>query len=301
MGTSPSVPIFWGQRATSPLAQRTMLSMEFGISTQIHRQQPVTVGLLESIRKAGYERFELFCNRPHLDFHDSGLLRSLGRWFRENALPPPSIHLPFVEHIGPKQKMWISPLASERRDRESALDEFKRVLELAEHVTPSYVVIHLGNPGDAFHPMAFDYAYAAIAQIRTFAGVRIMIENIPNEISTIERIQEFKTAADVPDLGICYDTGHGHLQGVTKGFEHIHTTHIHDNHGQRDEHLWPFEGALDWPALIERLIVAKYRGPFIFETRGGDPTKGAQSRSRLQELWDEAHSSLEEFRLKYKV
>src|SRR5438094_2570098 len=56
-------------------------SMEFGISTQIHRRQPVTVDLLESIRKAGYERFELFCNRPDLDFHDPGLLRTVGRWF----------------------------------------------------------------------------------------------------------------------------------------------------------------------------------------------------------------------------
>ena len=275
--------------------------MEFGISTQIHRGQPVTVDLLESIRKAGYERLELFCNRPHLDFHDAGLLRSLGRWFRETALPPPSIHLPFVEHVGPKQKIWISPLDSERRHREFALDEFKRALELAERVMASYVVMHLGNPGDAFNPVAFDYAYAAISRIREFAGVRVMIENIPNEFSTIERIQEFKSAADLPDVGICYDTGHGHLQGVTTGFEHIHTTHLHDNHGDRDEHLWPFEGTLDWPTLIEKLIVAKYQGPFIFETRGGDPEKGAESRMRLEKLWYEAQDSIEEFRLKYKL
>ncbi len=275
--------------------------MEFGISTQIHRRQPVTVDLLESIRKAGYERFELFCNRPHLDFHDPGLLRTVGRWFQENALPAPSIHLPFLENVGPKQKIWISPLDLERRHREFALDEIKRALELAERVTPPYVVMHLGNPGDAFSPVAFDYAYTAISQIREFAGVRVMIENIPNEISTIERIQEFRRAADVPDIGICYDTGHGHLQGVTKGLEYIHTTHVHDNHGEKDEHLWPFEGALDWPALIEKLVVAKYQGPFIFETRGGDPTKGADSRSRLRDLWDEAQNSIEEFRLKYKL
>src|SRR5215467_10753406 len=85
-------------------------SMEFGISTQIHRRQTVTVDLLESIRKAGYERLELFANRPHLDFHDRNLLRSIGHWFTENALPAPSMHLPFLENIGPVQKVWISVL-----------------------------------------------------------------------------------------------------------------------------------------------------------------------------------------------
>lgn len=53
---------------------------------------------------------------------------------------------------------------------------------------------------DKFSPVAFDYAYAAIAQIRAFAGVQVMIENIPNEISTLDRIGEFKTVAEVSDI-----------------------------------------------------------------------------------------------------
>src|SRR5438094_4617732 len=131
--------------------------MEFGISTQIHREQRVTVDLLESIRKAGYERFELFSNRPHLDFHDRTLLRSIGRWFRENALPAPSVHLPFIENVGPTQRIWISVLEPERRYREQAMDEIKRSLELADDVDLSYVVMHLGNPRETFNPVAFEY------------------------------------------------------------------------------------------------------------------------------------------------
>src|SRR2546425_2066251 len=242
--------------------------MQFGISTQIHRSKPVTVDLLESIRKAGYQQFELFCNRPHLDFHNRSLLRAIGRWFQENSLPSPSLHLPFVENVGPTQRIWISVLEPERRHREAALDEIKRSLELTEHVRLSYVVLHLGNPREEFSPVAFEHAYAAIAQIRAFAGVEVMIENIPNEISTLERIQEFKTVSRIPDIGICYDTGHGHLQGATPTFEHIRATHLHDNSGEKDEHLWPFEGMLDWHALIEQLVVANYKGPFIFEARG---------------------------------
>src|SRR6185503_5928498 len=151
--------------------------MDFGISTQFHRKQRVTVDLLESLRKAGYSRIELFCNRPHLDFHDRSLLRAIGRWFEENALPSPSIHLPFLEDTG-NERRWITPLDPERRHREAALDEIKRCLELADRVRPEYVVMHLGNPGEAFNPVCFEYAYAAIALIRKFSGVQIMVENI---------------------------------------------------------------------------------------------------------------------------
>jgi sugar phosphate isomerase/epimerase len=275
--------------------------MQFGISTQIHRSQPVTVDLLESMRKAGYEHFELFCNRPHLDFHNRSLLRSIGRWFQENSLPAPSLHLPFMESVGPAQRIWISVLEPERRHREAALDEIKRSLEFVDHLPLAYVVMHLGNPNETFTPVAFEYAYAAVSQIRAFAGVEVMIENIPNEISTIERIEEFKSVAQVPDLGICYDTGHGHLQGISGSFENIRTMHVHDNHGDKDEHLWPFEGTLNWPALVEKLVLANYKGPLVFEARGENLSKGGEARSRLQDLWNEAESSMDEYRLKYSL
>jgi sugar phosphate isomerase/epimerase len=273
--------------------------MQFGISTQIHRSQQVTVDLLESIRKAGYKHLELFCNRPHLDFHDRALMRSIARWFKENALPPPSLHLPFVENVGPTQRLWISVLEPERRHREAALDEIKKSLEISDHIELSYAVLHLGNPRDKFSPVAFELAYAAIAQIRAFSGINVMIENIPNEISTFERIEEFRAVSQLPDIGICYDTGHGHLQEIDPTFDNVRATHIHDNNGEKDEHLWPFEGTLNWHALIEKLVLGNYKGTLTFEARGEELSKGGDVKGRLQDLWDEAQSSIEEYRLKY--
>jgi sugar phosphate isomerase/epimerase len=274
--------------------------MEFGISTQFHRKQKVTVDVLESLRRAGYNRIELFCNRPHIDFHDRHLLRAIGRWFDENELPAPSIHLPFVEGAGTERR-WISPLDAERRDRASAIDEIKRSLELADRVRPEYVVLHLGNPGQSFNPVVFEYAYAAIFQIQQFSGVRVLLENIPNEISSIERIQELRRVSALSNVGICYDSGHGHLQGVTGNLDFVDATHIHDNHGESDDHLWPFEGQIDWPAFIEKLVVAGYPGNFMFEARGDDLSKGNDVRSRFRDMWDEAHGSIEEYRLRHKL
>ena len=273
--------------------------MNFGISTQIYRGRAVTVDMLESIRRAGYRHFELFCNRPHLDFHNRSLLRAIGRWFQDNALPPPSLHLPFIENVGPTQRVWISVLEPERRHREAALDEIKRSLGLSDYTALDFVVLHLGNPRDTFSPLAFEHAYAAIRQIRAFAGVNITLENIPNEISTLERLEEFKAVSQLSDIGICYDTGHGHLQSANPAFERIRASHVHDNHGEKDEHLWPFEGTLDWHALIEKLVLANYNGSLTFEVRGEELSKGNDVKSRLQDLWDEAQSSIEEYRLKY--
>ena len=274
--------------------------MDFGISTQFYRKAQVNVDLLESLRRAGYRRIELFCNRPHLDFHYRALLRAIGRWFDENELPAPSLHIPFFEGEG-TQRRWLSPLDAERRFRHEALDEIKRCLEFSDFLAPEYVVMHLGNPGQAFNPVMFEYAYAAIFNIRKHSGVRVMAENIPNEISTIERLQELKSVAELSDLGICYDSGHGHLQGITGDLGFVGTTHIHDNHGERDDHLWPFEGSIDWPGFVERLVLAGYDGNFIFEARGDDIQKGAEVRSRLRDMWDEAQNSIEEFRLRYRI
>ena len=32
--------------------------------------------------------------------------------------------------------------------------------------------------------------------------------------------------------------------------DRVVTTHIHDNHGEKDEHLLPFEGTIDWDAAF---------------------------------------------------
>jgi sugar phosphate isomerase/epimerase len=172
---------------------------------------------------------------------------------------------------------------------------------LADQIELAYAVMHIGNPYEAFSPVAFEHAYAAIARIRAFSGVNVMIENIPNEISTLERIEEFKTVSNLPDIGICYDTGHGLLQAAIPDFKRIGTMHVHDNNGEKDEHLWPFDGTLDWPGLIEKLVVANYSGPFMFEVRSEDASKGGEVKSRLQDLWDEASNSIEEFRLKFRI
>ena len=45
----------------------------------------------------------------------------------------------------------------------------------------------------------------------------------------------------------------------------IFCVHLHDNHGEKDEHLIPFEGTIDWEWLMDKLISCDYKGPITME------------------------------------
>ncbi len=141
----------------------------------------------------------------------------------------------------------------------------------------------------------FDHAYAAIATIQSFAGTRVLVETLSNDIATFPRILEFKTAAQIPNLGICYDTGHGEMDGSADAI------HLNDNDGSSDNHLWPFDGTRNWPAFVERIISESFEGPLIFEAGDDRLNKASDCRSRLEDMIDEARNSIEEFRLKYNL
>lgn len=259
--------------------------MDVGISTRCFGTAPLTLDLLERLRRAGFKQIELHAALPAFNYANRSLARDIARWFRENELPAPSLHLPFETDV----------LANNRFERQSALDEFKRCLELNDLLRLRFVVLHLGNPHQEFNPAALEYAYAAVATVQAFSGVRVLLETLSNDIATFARIEEFRAAAQLPDVGICYDTGHGEMDG------NCDAIHLNDNHDAGDEHLWPFEGTRNWPLLVERLVLASFAGPLTLEGSDDRINKASDSRSRLGDLMGEAAHSIEEFRLKYKL
>jgi sugar phosphate isomerase/epimerase len=113
----------------------------------------------------------------------------------------------------------------------------------------------------------------SIEHLRAFAkplGVRLLLENIPNEICTPEKIVEFIQTTHFDDVGVCFDVGHAHIMtDVAQAFEtlknHIHSTHIHDNKKDRDSHLWPGHGSIDWKQTMELLRTAPQKPPLLLE------------------------------------
>ena len=273
----------------------------YGISTFAFENRELDIHLLRKIFAAGYRHIELVANRPHLDYHNRSLQKEVANWFLSNELPPPSLHLPFEERLGPKRVLPISALAPEERRRNAAIDEIKRALEISDRMSLAGVVLHLGVPGQGFGPVDFDHAYTVVEAIRAFAGVDVLIENIPNDISTLERIREFIDVARLRDVHICYDSGHGHLEGPLGQLDRVAAIHIHDNHGELDDHLWPFDGTLNWARFVEELVMSDYHGPMIFEVSDERIERGWKTVERLEDLLGQARSSPDEFRMKHDL
>ncbi|HEX8812803.1 MAG TPA: TIM barrel protein, partial [Terracidiphilus sp.] len=81
--------------------------------------------------------------------------------------------------------------------------------------------------------------------------VKVLIENLMSEPTTPERLMTILDLGHLDAVGICLDLGHAHAtvgiaEAVSVLGKRIVSMHVHDNHGMRDEHLWPGDGTIDW-------------------------------------------------------
>jgi sugar phosphate isomerase/epimerase len=84
--------------------------------------------------------------------------------------------------------------------------------------------------------------------------------------------------------------------GLHAAFEtlrsHIASTHVHDNRREKDEHLMPFDGDIDWTEAVRDLRSGVGQFPVLFEVRDyGSPVA---SLSRLAEVMDRMENLPEE-------
>jgi len=183
--------------------------------------------------------------------------------------------------------------AVEKRDRIAAMDEIKRAIEVAEHARFQFLVQHLGVGGESSSGQKIEAAMTSLEHLRAFAkplGVQVVVENIPNDLSKPEGLVELLHTAHFTDVGVCLDVGHAHMApGVIHALETlkdlIRTTHIHDNHGERDEHRWPGNGTIEWKETIESLRSLPHVPALVLEIEGVEdenvPEKMTESYKKL--------------------
>src|SRR6185312_1403571 len=233
--------------------------MKHVLSTHLFVNHRLTSALLGKIQHAGIPAVEIFCARQHLDYRDRAQITELGHWFRDSELKLHSLHSPmYTDEIwgrsGPHAVVTITELVKGRRLE--MVDEIKRALEIAETIPFRYLVQHIGVGGEEFDLRKFDAAFSALEELSIFArqrGVNILLENIPNGLSSAERLLQFEELTHI-GLNYVFDTGHANMnEGVEAAYnlmkDRIRSTHIHDNNGKEDKHLFPFlneGGTIDW-------------------------------------------------------
>jgi sugar phosphate isomerase/epimerase len=81
--------------------------------------------------------------------------------------------------------------------------------------------------------------------------------------------------------------------GVESSFDamrdRIVTTHIHDNHGEKDEHLLPYSGTIDWKAALAGIAGAGAI-PLVLEIK--EQAAGTPSLDEIRAACDKLESAL---------
>jgi sugar phosphate isomerase/epimerase len=251
--------------------------MNHAISTHLFVNHRLTSALLGRIQQSGIPAVEIFCARQHLDYRDKAQVTELGHWFRDSDLKLHSLHSPmYTDEIwgrsGPHAVITIAdPVKSRRME---SVDEIKRAIEIAELIPFRYLIQHIGVGGEEFDMRKFDAAFTALEELRVFAqqlGVEILLENIPNDLSSAARLRTFQELTHI-GLNYVFDTGHAHMnEGVAEAFEimkeRIRSTHIHDNDGKDDHHVFPFAGGIDWKQTMELLRSRPGQYPLLLELK----------------------------------
>jgi sugar phosphate isomerase/epimerase len=101
------------------------------------------------------------------------------------------------------------------------------------------------------------------------------------------------------DIGVCFDCGHAHLMdGVPAGFavlkDHICSTHVHDNNKDKDSHLWPGKGSIDWKQTMELLRSAPQKPPLMLEIDGIEEKYDFPEAGRVVEARSEVRGQIAE-------
>jgi sugar phosphate isomerase/epimerase len=272
------------------------------LSTYRYIDQPLLPELLGSIASVGIPAIEVFCGSEHFGYASPQTVREFRGGLDEYGLKLQSLHAPTERGsgLGRSSGVPISLSDPERIRRVDAVDEVKRALEVAETIPFRYLVQHMTSSRQPVDPRNLDAAFSSLEHLVLFAkqrGVTIAIENTPGEFSSPQSLAQFVKQTHLNDLRFCFDIGHAHIDdGVASGIEfmrdRIVTVHLHDNHGEKDEHLLPFDGTVDWDAALAALARSPEAPVFVLELKERSP--GAPSLGQIRAAFDKLEQHLDE-------
>lgn len=167
-----------------------------------------------------------------------------------------TIHAPFID---------LNPGAVDSSIRAVSRNRIKQVMKAAELLKPRVIVVHPGyddlHYGDnklVWLKNSIEFWQEFVPQARQI-GTILAVENIfEREPSTLKALLD---AIDDPCFRHCFDIGHWNMftkVSMEEWFEelgsYIVESHIHDNHGENDEHLPVGEGIINFEQFFPLLV-----------------------------------------------
>jgi len=243
----------------------------------------LTPELLGQIAGAGFQGVEIFCTRSHFEYSMKPEIHAMADALEAHRLQLVSLHGPTSRDVSAMREsgMPLSICEVERVRRIEAMDELKRVIDVADDLPYARLILHMGGARETADPRKRDAAFSTLEHLilhAHHAGVTVCIENTTSEMGDPNYLRAFVDETRLTGLRFNFDIGHAYLsdfqedERIEKSFAPLHdlvsSVHLHDNHGEKDEHLPPYDGTIDWPAAIKVLKSAPQSNvPLVLELK----------------------------------
>jgi sugar phosphate isomerase/epimerase len=252
--------------------------MQKALSTYLFVSRKLTAELLAQISENGFTAVEVFCSRGHFDYTSAQEIAALKSALEANRMTLQSLHAPTSRDLSATRESGtpLSICEIERVRRIEAMDELKRAIDVAEELPFSRMVLHMGGSRETADPRKRDAAFSSLEHLvlhAHHAGVTLAVENTTSEMGDPTYLRAFVEETRLTGLRFNLDIGHAHLadgpaeERLEKSFapmrDLVASVHLHDNHGEKDEHLPPYDGTIDWSAAIPLLKTAPLENPPI--------------------------------------
>jgi sugar phosphate isomerase/epimerase len=150
---------------------------------------------------------------------------------------------------------------------------------------------HFSPLGMQLPDAAWSQAILGIQQVSDHAAeldMRVAVENMVNMPAILgrrpEEIAGIIETVDRENVGFIFDVGHANTNGNVEDFlklkDQVIHMHVHDNHGERDEHLPVGNGTVPWKKVAQAM--KNYKGRIVTESRSLE--EGQRSINRLKKL-----------------
>ena len=163
-------------------------------------------------------------------------------------------------------------------------EKVHKAIDAAKRLGVSYAVVHPNTttvPRLKFDKQAqYDDVMAHLTPFVEHAnreGVNIVVENmrVVPQIYPFHRYcgepDELCEIADALGVGICWDFGHAHINGLKQSEalkyvgSRLKMLHVNDNFAWDDNHVPPFIGSVDWADAMQGLRAIGYQGLLNYE------------------------------------
>ncbi len=231
---------------------------------------------------AHFDAWEIVAEHRHLLSRIRGFLREYAASHQVEL----SVHAPLSD---------INIASFSDRVREASLSDVLETIRISGELGVKCVTVH---PGLVSPSSSLDMdlvrglvreAMLKVSKASEEHGAPVAVENMPNMRWPIFREpDELLRIIEGTELGVCFDAGHAHVAGKTDAWlghaGRFMNVHLHDNRGERDEHLVLGEGTVPLQEVLASLK-GRYKGTFVIES--ADLPQGVRSRDVLKRMLSE--------------